>query len=225
MTPWLAALLLSGACAEAPVDPEGEVPVDPGQVPPIPFDLAASASQGAITLTWSVTSTAGVTAYRVYRASEGVDFTSLGTPPSPTYRDDNVSPGINYSYEVASIRAGLEGTRSSAIFARLNDPEIASPDVNPDFGIPSTIFEYTCVYSHVDGVAPVSISVIVDGIQVYPMLQVGTGVDWVGGEPFHATANLPPGGHNFYVTAQASDGSSSRNPSVGFVLGGPVVSE
>jgi hypothetical protein len=165
----------------------------------------------------------GVTAYRVYRRKSNEGFALVAVPSAPTYRDEQVGPGTDYIYEVSSVRAGLEGSRSEAVFARLNDPELLTPDVAPDFGLISTVFQYSCIYRHANGLAPAFVNTVVDSVQLYPMTKVGSGSNWVGGETFRATANLAPGGHTFYVTAVASDGSSSRNPVQGFVFGGPVV--
>lgn len=225
LLPWLAALVTAASCAEQPVDPAGERAVQPGQIPPVPFDLAALASQGAITLEWSVASPTGVTGYRVYRATGEEEFVLVGSPATTTFLDTDVVSGTTYLYEVASVRAGLEGGHSNTLLAHLNVPELLLPDVAPDFGQPPTVFQYQCTYRHPDNLPPTSVVVVVDGNQVFPMTQLGSGTSWAIGEIFRASANLPPGGHTFYFETVASDLSSARNPAAGFVFGGPVVSQ
>lgn len=224
LLPWLAALVTVASCAEAPVDPAGERAVQPGQVPPVPFDLSAAASQGAITVVWSIADPSGVTGYRIYRGTSNEDLVLVGTATVRSFRDDNVVSGTTYFYEVASVRAGLEGGHSNTLLAHLNVPELMLPDVAPDFGTSSQVFQYQCTYRHPDNLPPTSVVVIVDGNQVFPMTQVGSGTNWVIGEIFRASANLPPGGHTFYLETVASDLSSARNPTGAFVFGGPVVS-
>ena len=92
-----AVVLLCG-CAEQPTDPSGLVPVQPGQVPPIPVDLSVEVSQGDVILRWNVADATGVTGYRVYRAVGSGSFEAVGVPPSTIFTDDQVVSGTRYRY-------------------------------------------------------------------------------------------------------------------------------
>ncbi len=113
----LVVLALWAGCAEAPTDPSGDVPVPPGQLPPVPTNLAVEVSPGEVLLTWSVTDATGVTDYRVYRATGSGEFALLGAPTATSYRDGQAISGSTYRYQVAARRNGLEGERSVTVSA------------------------------------------------------------------------------------------------------------
>jgi hypothetical protein len=113
--PWLAALVVAGGCAQRPADPADDVPVDPGQVPPIPINLTVEVSQGAVTLTWTVSDPTGVVDYRVYRATGSGAFSVVASPATTSYHDGQVVSGTLYRYQVAARRNGLEGAHSETV--------------------------------------------------------------------------------------------------------------
>lgn len=113
----IVALVLWAGCAEAPTDPSGDTPVPPGQVPPVPTNLAVEVSPGEVFLTWTVADATGVTDYRVYRATGGGEFTLWASPTTTSYRDTQASSGSTYRYQVAARRGGLEGERSLTVSA------------------------------------------------------------------------------------------------------------
>jgi hypothetical protein len=80
--------------------------------PGVPGDVAASASPGAITLTWKESSdNFAVASYRIYR--DGTWITTVSS--KPTYVDSAVSPGTSYAYQVQAFDAfGNLSSKSSA---------------------------------------------------------------------------------------------------------------
>ncbi|MFN8179562.1 MAG: hypothetical protein U0167_16660 [bacterium] len=120
--PYLAVLAATCGCAQRPTDPANELPVEPGQVPPVPKNLAVDVSQGTVMLTWTVDDPTGVTDYRVYRAPGNDAFSLLASPVATSFDDDQVSPATLYRYRVAARRNGLEGSPSEAVSAEPPTP-------------------------------------------------------------------------------------------------------
>jgi len=90
-------------------------------VPQIPMSISSvSATPASVVVTWnySVSSTNGVSGYRVYRSSTetgtytkiGADITDLTTR---SYTDTNVSAGSTYWYKVAAYNSVGEGDKSA----------------------------------------------------------------------------------------------------------------
>ena len=113
----LLALALPAGCAQAPTDPTGDVPVPPGQVPPIPINLNVEVSPGEVLLTWTVSDATGVTDYRVYRATSTSAFQLWSSPVTTSFRDTQAFSGSTFRYQVAARRGGLEGERSAIVSA------------------------------------------------------------------------------------------------------------
>jgi hypothetical protein len=101
------------------------------QVDTGPRNVAAEGQQGAIALTWNMSSNPLIAGYNVYRASSGGDY-----PTSPTYRtgrtpgfrDEGVAPLQEYYYWVASRdSAGNEHQPSAAVLAVASEPAPGTP--------------------------------------------------------------------------------------------------
>lgn len=58
---------------------------------------------GNITNYISADLSAGATSYSVQRSLDGITFTIIATPPTPTFLDDTVSVGIEYWYQIAAV--------------------------------------------------------------------------------------------------------------------------
>jgi hypothetical protein len=67
----------------------------------IPQNVILQSGNGQNYLTWSIV--AGATSYDVQRSTDGVNFTSVGTPAVNSYLDTTVVVGTNYYYKVASV--------------------------------------------------------------------------------------------------------------------------
>jgi hypothetical protein len=81
--------------------------------PAAPAGLAAVGTEGAINLIWSAGSEADLAGYLVLRSEGGGEPAALTTEPvkPATYRDDNVKPGVRYSYVVVGVDTA--GNRSA----------------------------------------------------------------------------------------------------------------
>ncbi len=126
------ALLCLHGCFEAPSEPSHGNPLDPenpstgSDEPPKPMGLLAVVSDRLVVLIWSVSDTAGVDHYKVYRweVEEGgdEDYDFLETAVAEEYNDAAVQNGQEYSYKVSAVNeSGLEG--------KLSSPRSATPRV------------------------------------------------------------------------------------------------
>lgn len=199
------------------------------------FDEAASRVLGAgVQLRWFRCDADDFARYRIFRSpagAGGVDtddtlIADITARDSLSISDTGLSGNTRYTWGILAVDTnGFASPLDPLTRTVAFDPVLLNPVVTPAFGSPSTVFEYTCMYRHAGNVAPVFVSVIVDGNQTFAMTKVGSGTNWVAGESFRATASLPAGGHTYFFRTDAVDGSSARNPtSTGLVLGGPSVS-
>jgi hypothetical protein len=202
---------------------------------PVLFDVPGSQVVGAgIALSWSRSDDADFARYRIFRSPPGggpVDesdalVASIVARDSTGLTDRNLTGGATYTWGVQAVdQNGFRSTLHAMTRTLAFDPAVVSPGVSPGSGTPSTVFQYTCTYRHAGNVAPSYVRVLVDANQVFVMAKVGSGTNWVAGEPFRVDASLAVGGHNFFFEAVALDGSSTRNPATpGLVFGGPSVS-
>jgi hypothetical protein len=84
---------------------------------PVPAELAASADDTQVSLTWNATP--GVTGYRISRATaSGGPYTSLATTAATNLLDTGVTNGITYFYVITGLNTGLESAASSPVSAR-----------------------------------------------------------------------------------------------------------
>ena len=82
-----------------------------------PAGLAATASTGAVQLTW--TNNPDATGYNVKRASvSGGPYTQIGSTATTSYNDTTVTNGIEYFYIVTATAAGFESQPSDEVSAR-----------------------------------------------------------------------------------------------------------
>lgn len=70
----------------------------------IPQQIILQTGNGQNFLTWELV--AGATSYVVQRSTDGVTFTTVGSPATNNYLDSAVTVGINYYYQVASVSTG-----------------------------------------------------------------------------------------------------------------------
>ncbi|MGD9955680.1 MAG: hypothetical protein AB7V23_06405 [Candidatus Nanopelagicales bacterium] len=87
-------------------------------IPTTPTNLAASAGDGRITLTWTA-SAGSVTGYRVYR-----DGALVGSATNATYTDNAVVNGTEYSYAVVAMNGSKASGSTAAVLAT---PVAAAP--------------------------------------------------------------------------------------------------
>ncbi len=200
----------------------------------VTFDDGASDVVGAaMQLVWSRNLDGDFAAYRIHRSPAGQGSVDENDPviatvtdsATLTYTDSGLTGGTQYTWGVAAVdQNGFASALDSITRTMDFDPVLQSTTLSPDVGPEGTTFQYDCVYRHPSGLAPLEINVIVDGTQVYPMTQVGSGTNWTGGEPFRVTANLAAGSHTYAFVAVATDGSGTRSPlDEDSVFNGPLV--
>ena len=103
--------------------------------PDAPLNLAATAGDTAVTLTWS--GAAGATSFNVKRSqTQGGPYTPVATQVAgKSYVDHTVSNGVTYYYVVSGVNALGESVDSNEAFAT---PKAPSDLLVPAFTVPST---------------------------------------------------------------------------------------
>jgi hypothetical protein len=88
---------------------------------PVPGGLAATAGDAQVSLIWNAT--AGVTAYKVSRATtSGGPYTPLPTTSATSLLDTSLTNGTTYYYVIAGVNTGLESANSSPVSAQPSAP-------------------------------------------------------------------------------------------------------
>ena len=96
-------------------------------VPASPTNLAATAANAQVSLTWSAST--GATSYNVERSTtSGGPYTQLASTASSSYTDASVSNGTTYFYVVTAVDSAGESARSAQASAT-PDPTIATPAI------------------------------------------------------------------------------------------------
>jgi fibronectin type 3 domain-containing protein len=92
-----------------------------------PTGLAASVDTAApsVTLTWDAVP--DVDGYRLYRTAAGGEAEVVTEQPGTTYTDAGVQLAGEYSYQVAAVAQGREGTLSDPVDVSVVDPDVAPP--------------------------------------------------------------------------------------------------
>jgi hypothetical protein len=189
---------------------------------PVTFDGAASDAIGAsMRLVWTRNLDPDFAEYQIYRSPPGqgsvdtndAQVATIMARGTLTFTDKGLVGGTQYTWGVVAVDGNGFSSSLSALTRAVDfDPVLTGTTLSPDVGPEGTTFQYDCVYRHPSGLAPQALTVLVDGGQVYAMSQVGSGTNWVGGEPFRVTANLAAGGHTYAFVALAIDGSRTRSP-------------
>jgi len=113
-------------------------PPPPPSPPSAPQNLAATAGNAQVGLTWQAPASNGgspITNYRIYRGTSSNGETLLATIGNVlTYTDTAVTNGVAYYYQVSAVNAAGEGPRSNEASATPSLP----PPPPPDFGISAT---------------------------------------------------------------------------------------
>ena len=93
---------VSGSSAFSPSVAATTQPIAP---PATPTGLTVTAT-GPTTITISWTASAGATSYFVQRSTDGVDFTTIGTPSATFFNDSGLLPSTLYYYQVKAVGDG-----------------------------------------------------------------------------------------------------------------------
>ena len=79
--------------------------------PAQPTGFWAQQGDGKCYLSWDITT--GATSYSVYRSTDGVNFSSVGTPSTNEYTDSSVTVDTLYYYKVAAVNGSGTGPYTS----------------------------------------------------------------------------------------------------------------
>ena len=93
-----------------------QVSATPLAIPPVPTNLAATAGNAQVGLSWSASS--GATSYNVKRSTtSGGPYTTIASPTTMSYTDTGVTNGTSYYYVVAAVNAAGQSANSSQVSA------------------------------------------------------------------------------------------------------------
>jgi len=112
----------SGSLAVYGLGPATNSPPPPPN-PPTGLTAKAARQPGKITLTWTQSTSPGITANKVYRSTTGSGgpYSLLATlSPSTTYTDTGLTKGATYFYEVTAVNSGGESAVSNYAGATSN---------------------------------------------------------------------------------------------------------
>jgi fibronectin type 3 domain-containing protein len=96
-------------------------PKAPSVPPAAPTNLAATAGDSVVNLTWTASS--GATSYNVKRSTtNGGPYTQIATSTSPSYSDTSAVNGTTYYYVVSAVNAAGESANSAQVSATPSPP-------------------------------------------------------------------------------------------------------
>jgi fibronectin type 3 domain-containing protein len=86
---------------------------------PAPDKLVVKVGNGFIELTWTYDDSSLVKEYRIYRKNQDEStFRQIASTKPRKYRDDRLTNGVSYQYEIAAVsKSGAEGEHSKTIAA------------------------------------------------------------------------------------------------------------
>ena len=93
-------------------------PVQPA--PAVPANLAATAGNAQVSLSWS--GSAGATSYHVKRSTASGAETQIAAPSSNSFTDTTVTNGTKYFYVVSAVNSAAESANSSEVSATPTTP-------------------------------------------------------------------------------------------------------
>jgi len=97
--------------------------------PPAPTNLAATAGDSQVALTWTASSLA--TGYNVKRSiTSGSGYATIGSPSGTSYTDSTAINGTTYYYVVSATNAVGEGDNSTEVSAMPTLPPPPAPPTN-----------------------------------------------------------------------------------------------
>lgn len=80
--------------------------------PAIPQNVYVQTQNGQVLVSWDLV--AGATSYSVQRSTDGVTYSTVGTPATNSYLDTAVTVGTQYFYQVAAVMSATTGSYSVA---------------------------------------------------------------------------------------------------------------
>ena len=104
--------------------------IEPPIPPSVPLNLAATAGENFVTLSWSIPSSDGgseITHYNIYRGTTTGSYSLLGNTPSTGYKDTTAVGGTTYYYVVTAVNSVGESMFSNEESATPDTP-VTAPD-------------------------------------------------------------------------------------------------
>ena len=112
--------------------------------PPAASDLAATADENGVDLSWTSPEHDAISGYRILRGADAASLTSLVADTGSTdtsYRDETVSAGSDYAYAVVVLSSSGESPQSATVTVSV--PEAASAtatiQARPLYRVPATL--------------------------------------------------------------------------------------
>ncbi|MGC2718515.1 MAG: glycoside hydrolase family 44 protein [Candidatus Acidiferrales bacterium] len=100
-------------------------PSAPAQAPPVPTDLAATAGNAQVVLTWNASN--GATSYHVKRSTTSGSETQIAAATMNSYTDATALNGTKYFYVISAVNSTGESANSNEVSATPTTPAQAPP--------------------------------------------------------------------------------------------------
>jgi len=92
-------------------------------LPLVPQNVYVQAGNGKILISWSIS--LGATSYSVQRSTDGINFTTVGSPTATQYLDSSITVGVQYYYQVASVNStGTSGYSAPQSIIAANEGQL-----------------------------------------------------------------------------------------------------
>lgn len=98
------------------------------KAPDLPANLTSDSAARIVKLNWTASVSAGVNNYNIYRSTDAVIFTKIGSSVNTNYIDQSLTPATRYFYKVSAFDSldlsydnyGLESSLTAAVSATPN---------------------------------------------------------------------------------------------------------
>jgi len=106
---WLFAIILLAGCGSSSTTVTRDISPLP------PANIVGASVPGGVLLSWSPSSTNGVSGYRIYRGTSPDALTLLGESEGLSYTDSTIESGNTYYYSVTAVKANVESAQSDQL--------------------------------------------------------------------------------------------------------------
>ncbi|MBT6941656.1 MAG: T9SS type A sorting domain-containing protein, partial [Candidatus Marinimicrobia bacterium] len=131
----LSALDYSGNESAKTADVSATTVVPDVAPPATPSGLTATAGAGLVTLNWTANTESDLAKYHIYRSSDDITFTKLGTEPTTTtYINRNLTSGATYYFRITAVdNSGNESPQTASVSAVPTKQYTVKKDGTGDF--------------------------------------------------------------------------------------------
>jgi cellulose 1,4-beta-cellobiosidase len=93
--------------------------------PPVPTGLSAAAGVAQVVLTWTASTNAGVTSYKIRQTVDGTETEiDVSGRATTTHTVTGLTIGKSYSFTIAAVAGSAESTQSTAVTATPTPPAV-----------------------------------------------------------------------------------------------------